>query len=610
MAKKPPLLTNNLNWIWSSLIIQELVDQGVTHFYISPGMRNAPLIAALENYKKHAHEQLFFDVVMDERSAAYRAIGHAKTTGNPAVIICTSGTALANYMPAVVECSKSRLPLIIISSDRPPELNYSDANQTIQQDYFFGRFTNTFVNLGTPSKSIPIKAIKTTLSNLVARSKKSGLAGPGPIHLNIPFREPIDGSFTKETLSPTIEQQLTSYRQSGTYYSESFSQTSPEALEQVIEKLKKSPKSLLVVGELPPWLNKKPIANVIKKLKLPIFLDVGSSLKYHFNLQDNQESNEYNPFPGPSFDHPEVFEEFIKNPPQLIIHVGGRLVARHYYELLSRQKIELITVNDSPEKEDPSHQTTLRLVARPDIFCQDLINKINQDSKFSDKAIAFKGINWKGFIHKKEEIIEKSPFSYPVISKTLIEIIPNKSSLYLGNSTVIRCFDSYASEKISKDIFIITHRGASGIEGFISAACGHSESKVFQNDHSPTTLVLGDVAAIHDLNAFLMLSQKSRPLIIIIINNFGGGIFTLLPMKESHLLLDTMTSPHHFHFESLSQGLEIPYQKVDNQDDFIEAYNLALERARGKENQTSVIEACFDNKNNMKVYKELKTIQI
>ena len=136
---KTKLLSQNLSRIWASLIINELYQNNITQFYISPGMRNAPLIAALNHLKK-LYPNIQMIICVDERAAAFRALGHSKATGKPSVLICTSGTALANYYPAVIEAYKSNLPLIIISADRPPELSYCDDNQTIDQIKIFGKY--------------------------------------------------------------------------------------------------------------------------------------------------------------------------------------------------------------------------------------------------------------------------------------------------------------------------------------------------------------------------------------------------------------------------------------------------------------------------------------
>lgn len=162
------LLSQNINRIWSSLIIDEFIKNGITQFYLSPGMRNAPLIAAMIHLQKF-HNELEIILCMDERGASFRALGYTKATGKPSVLVCTS-ERLANYMPAVVEAKKSNLPLIVLSADRPAELTFCDDNQTIDQTKFFGDYIQGEMGLGAPTIDISPLAMTSSLSNLIHKS--------------------------------------------------------------------------------------------------------------------------------------------------------------------------------------------------------------------------------------------------------------------------------------------------------------------------------------------------------------------------------------------------------------------------------------------------------
>lgn len=609
--EKNKILTENLNWLWASLIIRESYQHGVRHYYLSPGMRNAPFIAALEHFSTLGHSDFFWDIVIDERSAAYRAMGHAKYSGYPAAIICTSGTAMANYMPAVVEAHKNRLPLLVISADRPPELNLSDANQTIEQNLFYSQYVLAQANLGVPTIAISPKALRTTVANLISRSHLSGMGGPGPVHLNCPFRAPLDGS-PDQGVSLTdwdayLQLALKDLDHPSTRYAESYPQVAFEDLENVVKSLERANNPLLVVGELRPWISSDNIAALIKRLHIPFYLDVGSSLKYEYPLSEDHLAT------APSFDHPEVMQKYEQNPPDLLLHLGGRLVSRHYYEFLEAyQGIKVFAINDAPTKEDPAHQASYRLVSRPDIFCRDLLSALKDSpTDFTPKAPLLKG-SWAKLVQRKEEIIEEvggdGPLSYPVISKAIIELIPENSSLYLGNSTVIRSFDSYATSKQErrKRCKTYTHRGASGIEGLISAATGLAETKLLKGDHTPTTLVLGDLAALHDLNALLALKNKAIPLVIVLVNNFGGGIFTLLPMTQKEWLLKGMLGSHDIHFSGIAQSFGIAYQQAKTKEEFKSTYQDALTPGQ----TPLLIEAIFSHEDNHHLYQQLRTIRI
>lgn len=595
-----PLLTQNINWLWSSVIIDEFIKQGVTHFYISPGMRNAPLIAAIKNHLAHRRE-LFCDIVIDERAAAYRALGHAKASARPAVIVCTSGTALANYMPAVVEASKSRCPIIVISTDRPKELIDANANQTIEQEHFYHQYAKCFLGLNPPSMEVDLQTLRGSIANLYARSLLSSLSGPGPVHLNIPFREPLDGSADK---APLRREQLEKYLQNAirpeqkyTDYFDSYPQSPALELQRIWSLLEQSPRTLFVIGELTQQVDIEQIDQLIHKLKAPLHIDVSSSLKYRYGL-DLQVA--------PSFDHPEVYQQYQKWSPQVIVHLGGRTTSKHYYRFLkSNPQIQLISINDSPLKDDPSMMTSMRLITRPDVFARDLTAYLQANPQTLQKN-TFSSIDWGELVAKKEAIIEQAPLCYPVISKKTIELIAEGSSLYIGNSTVIRSFDSYASQSVKKKLQVITHRGASGIEGLIAAALGHVETT-----QRATTLVIGDVSAIHDMNSLLMLHNKKLPLIIIIANNGGGGIFTLLPLQEKELILEAMLSSHQFSFSSLAESLQLRYRAVDCPQSFENAYRDAQKNIlKNTDCGVQIIEAHFEHQQNEEIYQKLRTITI
>ena len=177
------LLEENPNRLISSLLIAELVKNDITHFYVSPGMRNAPLLSALKNNHK---AKIFLGI--DERAQAYRAMGSTKASGIPSVLVCTSGTAMLNYAPALAEAAKSKTSLIVLTADRPDELIWSDSNQTMEQNDLFSRLGIPSWKLPTTDHHFPLRSFLSRV-NLFINKGKSGI----PIHFNIPFREPLDG---------------------------------------------------------------------------------------------------------------------------------------------------------------------------------------------------------------------------------------------------------------------------------------------------------------------------------------------------------------------------------------------------------------------------------
>jgi 2-succinyl-5-enolpyruvyl-6-hydroxy-3-cyclohexene-1-carboxylate synthase len=400
------ILNQNLGRLWSSLIIEELIRRESCHFFISPGQRNAPLIAAITHNPK---AQIRLGI--DERAQAFRALGFSKSSGKSAVLVCTSGTAVANYLPAVIEAKKSHSPLFILSADRPWEMVWADANQTIEQD-LFGKFLNAYLDTGSPTEQVSPAALMTSVANLHFKSQN------GPVHLNLPLREPLEAIRT-----PISEKYLDACEKilkSSPIYSRSVLEN-PD-IGPIAKMINEGKKGLLVVGELPSHESAQGIRNLIKRLKWPFLLDVCSSLKFEHNLLHGA---------VPSFDHPEVLYFFAENPPESILHLGGRLVSKHYYSFLAdHPEIQFIKISPYLEKEDPSHSLDMFIHSDVNRFCENLIPHLYNFS--------MPRYSWESLASKKIEIIDSGPLTYPQVSKSLMEWLPDGSTLYIGNSTAIK----------------------------------------------------------------------------------------------------------------------------------------------------------------------------
>lgn len=579
------LLSENINRVWSTLIIDEFLKNNITHFYLSPGMRNAPLIAALTHLQKFYPDICIFTCI-DERAASFRALGHSKATGRPSVLLCTSGTAMANYMPAVIEAKKSNLPLIVLSADRPSELTFCDDNQTMDQTKFYGDYVQGEMGLGAPTIEISPLALTSSLSNLI---HKSLYPQKGPVHFNCAFREPLE-AVIKPIPEEYIKLSTNQINRSGpcTRYMNSSTVPSHNDLVEVASILKGSKSGLLVIGSLNPYDQTAEVINFIKKLKWPVYFDVSSSLKYEFNLSDNA---------LPTFDHPEVQEALIKNPPETVFHIGGRLTSKHYYSFLKQvPSINLITLSRNIEKEDPSHHTKIRINADINSTLQAITSEIKDNDCSGIKL----NLNFESFTKQKIKLIDEGPLAYPLISKTIVDNIKNNSILYIGNSTVVRSFDAYFSFDNRKKITVATNRGVSGIEGFIASSNGFIDGT-----QKEVYLVIGDVAFIHDLNSLYFLKDQKHPLKIILINNDGGGIFTLLPIHKEQNVIDYITSPHGQTFKKAAELFGIDYLEVKDKNNLTSKFNELQEK-----NHHCLMEIFIDNKTNKEVYDQLKTIKL
>jgi 2-succinyl-5-enolpyruvyl-6-hydroxy-3-cyclohexene-1-carboxylate synthase len=578
--KKDP---ENFNLLYSRLILSQISKYGITNFIISPGLRNAPLMIAL---KQMADVNIAISI--DERAAAYMALGQYKASGIPSVLICTSGTAMANYYPAIIEAQKTNSPLIIISADRPQELHYESSNQTMDQLDLFKTLKKSTLNLPIQDQGMNIQSCYTQ----VERYLLSALAGE-VIHLNFPFREPLDTR--EEDISDELKRDF-----------HNLLDCTPSQLikkENTYVKLDKgrftNRNGLLVIGELNSHLSEKELDDLkqfVKTCSWPKLIDITTSLKYQFSLEDNN---------FPSFDHPEVYHAFKNNVPDMILHLGGKLTSKKYHEFIYNCQVPIINISQDKNSEKALSRVNQYISVEPHEFAQ---NCLHQEIEFTlkNKDYLTKIKNQiEPIISKKVQLINKAPLTFPKISKYIVESIEEKTNLYIANSTAIRSFDSYSSFTQSKELNIITHRGVSGIEGFLAASTGFHKTK---ENLMPTVLVLGDVSFLHDLNSLNLLKEarsSNSPFVIVLINNFGGGIFTLVPFEDEHNVMPWMTTPHEYQFDKICDSFGVKHELVNDFSRFEKTFSAAI-----KTPGPQVLELRVDNKNNLDIYEKLKTVRL
>ncbi|MDD0852944.1 2-succinyl-5-enolpyruvyl-6-hydroxy-3-cyclohexene-1-carboxylic-acid synthase [Halobacteriovorax sp. GB3] len=572
----------NINRLWCALIVESLTRQGITDFYVAPGMRNAPMIAAITyNSKANIIEGI------DERSLSYRALGYSKATNRAACLVCTSGTAMANFYPAFIEAKRDKLPLIVISSDRPKELSLVDANQTIDQQNLFGKYSLYNLNLDAPSDSFPVSALTKAIDQLVHRAHAPIF---GPVHLNLPLREPLDK--TKGPIGETFKKHAQSYFENDsleTTYHKNYLTVDDSAVNLLKEKIQRANSPLFIVGKNTAKA-KNEIRSFFEENQFDAFFDVSSSVKYLFPLKSMERTRGI-----PSMDHPEVYEYFNTHLPDLIIHLGGRLTGKHYYRYLKENpQIESILISESMDLEDTGFSYHERYECELGSFLSLLRKELTYSHQEKESC------PWINFVETKRELIENGPLSFPSISKTLIEQIPSKESVFIANSTAIRSFDSFIHPSEKKELQIFCNRGVSGIEGMVSTTLGISDAL-----EKEVTLVTGDVSLFHDLNALHYFKEHKKNNLIILVNNKGGGIFTLLPIASEKEILAPMITEHNINFGAICSAFGIQYKKVQTSNEYSQALNNYYE-----DKEKTLIEVVLDNNENIEVYKKLKTVKL
>lgn len=544
----------NINQIWARLAVEELVRNDAAMFCISPGSRSTPLALAVA-----AHPNARAVVHFDERGAAFHALGWASAVRKPAVLICTSGTAATNFLPAVVEAAQSRVPLLVLTADRPPELLDCGANQAIDQMRLFGRYTRWDCQLPCPDPHVPPEFVLTTVDQAVYRALH---APAGPVHLNCMFREPLaptpDGGDYGTYLAP-----LRGWLDGGTPYARwerpvhgMQNQTESELL----AALGRVTRGLLLVGRLATSEETQTARQLAQRLGWPVFADVASGLRLG---GDTGTGIVY-------YDQlllSEVFRRYCT--PELVLHLGGALTSKRLMEHLAALRPEYVLVADHPHRQDPLHRVTRRIEADIGAFCRrlgvllpaggksDWIDGMRQaDAAARDVLEA-----WGRENAETDEIL---------LARDVSRLAPDGSVLFLGNSMPIRDMDMYGVAG-GPGLNTSVNRGASGIDGNIATAAGYAGAL-----GAPATAIIGDLAALHDLNSLAFLRGLERPFVLVVVNNNGGGIFSFLPIAQHGAHFEALfATPHGMTFEHAARQFGLGYARPADRKSFERVYRDA-----------------------------------
>ncbi|MBD2774092.1 2-succinyl-5-enolpyruvyl-6-hydroxy-3-cyclohexene-1-carboxylic-acid synthase [Iningainema sp. BLCCT55] len=571
--------TSNINNLWGSLIVEELIRNGVNYFVISVGSRSTPLTVAVA---RHPNAEKI--VCFDERAAAFHALGYARATLNPAVVICTSGTAAANYFPAVIEASTDCVPLIVLSGDRPPELRQTGANQTIQQFNLYGEYVKWQFDLPCPDEKIPPQMVLTTIDQAVYQARKSP---SGSVHLNCMFREPL--APTNAHITDGYLDSLTLWqKQKKPYTQYTSSQVIPDAdsVNQIADIINQTQWGILAVGQLKSDADVQAVSQLAEKLNLPVFTDIQSRLRL------DSHTNVINYFDLLLIDYLHS-----QKPLETILQIGSRITSKRFMQLIEHQTLNYIVVTDDPFRHDPSHNVSWRIEASISQFCQQLLPAIaksinshlliqlQQQSQLINQTID-------DFLGQSQEISE------PGIARIISRYIPKQHGLFLANSMPIRDMDMYAVCEGSP-VAVSANRGTSGIEGTIASAAGFAVGL-----NSSVTVLIGDLSFLYDLNSLALLKSLSQPLIIVVVNNDGGGIFSFLPIAQFHDVFEPYFGvSHQLEFKYVAKMFGIDYYHPETTDAFLVTYQTAISHQRH-----AVIEVTTDRNKNYALHQDLQQL--
>lgn len=508
---------------YTANFVDELSKSGITDAVISPGSRSTPMAMSLTE-----HPDLNQWVVIDERSAAFFALGMAKKTKRPVTLVCTSGTAAANYFPAIVEAHYSRVPLVVLTADRPHELRDVGAPQAIEQIKLYGDYVKWFQEMALPEADSSMLQYARSRASRAVNTAQEGNAGP--VHVNFPLREPLIPDFTLDNLWGQLTLQA--------YYPVNTGERrlSPDQVNQLSQKLHSSQKGLIVCG---PQTETDFAAAVVKLAAawgLPILADPLSHVRSGQHPKENIIEG-YD-----AILRNEMIREQLK--PDYIIRFGAMPVSKPYlFYVKEHHDVPQYIVENEAGYREPAGNRTEFIYADPVMLCHDLAgsNDITSDENW---LTAWKTMNDVAKKHLLEDVDTHSLTEGNAV-QNLLEMIPDKSSLYVGNSMAVRDLDTFFMTT-SKKVDILANRGANGIDGMLSSGAGAAAVG------DPVTLLLGDLSFFHDSNGLLAAKHYNVNLTVLLINNNGGGIFSFLPQVN-----------HEEHFEALfGTPLDIDFQQM------------------------------------------------
>ena len=545
-------------------LVDELARCGVTEVCLAPGSRSAPLALALL-----ADERFRVHVRIDERSASFLALGLAKATGIPAVVLSTSGTAAANFHPAVIEAHESRSPLIVITADRPPELRATGANQTIDQIKLYGDSVRWFCEIGAPEASEgSVRYWRSVASRAVAES-----TGPrrGPVHLNAAFRDPLvpgDGKWPHS---------LEGRPRGAPWHRVARTPRAPgdDAVAELARLIDRTERGVVVAGDgagAP-----RSCLRLAESVAYPVVAEPTSGLRSGDVIS--------------TYDALLRHERFARSRPELVLRVGKPGTSKFLGAWL--EGADHVLVDDTAAALDPDRSAGMIVEADPELTAAALMKAASGRS----------GSTWYESWRHAEQIARRAvdetidaytEISEPRVARDVARSMPAGSTLVVASSMPVRDLDWFMEPH--DKLGVVGNRGASGIDGFVSTAIG-----VALGGGRPVVALAGDLSMIHDSNGLSVTGGPRPDLVFVVINNDGGGIFSFLPQAALTESFETLFgTPHGMDFEALARVHGCGYILVETASGIPEAVEQGL-GAGG----LNLVEVRTDRRRNVEIHQEI-----
>jgi 2-succinyl-5-enolpyruvyl-6-hydroxy-3-cyclohexene-1-carboxylate synthase len=567
----------NGNTALASAFVEELARGGVRLAVVSPGSRSTPLAVALWR-----QPEIEVSVIVDERSAAFFALGAAQATGTPVAMLCTSGTAAANYHPAICEADESALPLIALSADRPPELRGIGAGQTIDQIKLYGSSVRWFCEVGTHAADDDgLLHYRSVACRALAAAR--GEPRPGPVHLNLPWREPLAPVAVEGAVTATDPLALEG-RDARPLTAATPIDMEPSAflLDEVADHIASASAGVIVAGrQLDPEL-RDPLAQLAKAAGFPILAEPTSQLRCGPHDRSQVIS---------TYDHllrDEAFRGSVK--PDLVLRFGAMPTSKPLRSWLAESSADQIVVDPSCGWNEPTRRAAALLRADPTELASGWSARQGDGQQpaparwLEAEAAAREALT--------SELGSLDRLTEPGLHLVLGQAHADGDLIYTASSMPIRDQEAFLAPT-EADALFLCNRGTNGIDGLVSSGIGAAQAS-----GRPTTIITGDLGLLHDIGGLAALREASTPVRIVVINNDGGSIFGFLPQAEAladdefEALLGT---PRAVDVAKAAALFNLPHQRLESLTDLPDAL------ATG----TSLIEAAVDRNTNVAHHRHL-----
>ena len=529
MPTVPALDFRNANSLWGSVVAETLFRCGIRHAVISPGSRSTPLTMA---FASHAGIEAI--PVLDERSAGFFALGLAKQSGRPAVLLCTSGSAGSHYFPAIIEARESGVPLIVITADRPPEMRECASGQTIDQQKLFGDYVGFYHELAVPEAKLPLLAyLRQTVAHAVERALRPFL---GPVHLNVPFRDPlapVDDGSTRE-LAGKVDDSFFAH----------LGEPPVQVTRSTLWQRPTTARGLIIAGPMAQTANADGIVAKVMELSAalgwPVLADGLSPLRTQAGVIT-------------------AYDTILRNDasardlsPRNVLCLGSWPTSKVLRGWLEASGAEILLVSAQAANRDALHGKTRQIVAPIDSLAVSG-ERIRDDSYARAWAAAEKSART-----ALDRALENEPaLVEPKVVAALTRHLPAGTPLAIANSMPTRDIEYFRGAG-GPALAVAFNRGANGIDGTLSSALGLAHAA-----GTPAVLLTGDLALLHDTNGFLLRPQFRGSLTVVLINNSGGGIFEHLPVAKFEPPFETyFATPQAVEFSKLCAGYGVEHVRV------------------------------------------------